>query len=187
MDRAIWCCIAPYLLYPRSRNPRERAKTSYLAQLLLDLYGISKLPTRDRWINEQTFKLHDTIGWIRALVDAPSKTDIRDFAWGQKNKETRSDYLTTHRVIALCLRLEHNRDKDIWFSIENAKIICQSEPLKDYHSGRNKIDDALRYYKKSSHLIFGMLQAAANDGNHSALRVPERKHVNHYAKTATNM
>ena len=55
--------------------------------------------------------------------------------------------------------------------------MCLGDPLRDYHSGENKIRDALTKYKKSAHFIFGMLQAAANDGNRSALLVPERKHL----------
>ena len=179
VNRAIWCCIAPYILYPQHRIPRENVRTFYLAKILIDLDGLpkKKLQARDRRIIEDTRKLHDLMGWIRALIDAPSSTDVRDFEWGRKNELTRNDYLTVHRVILLYLRMQRNPDKDVWLSMENAKIICQSEPLQDRHSGRNKIDAALRDYKKSSSLIFGMLQALANDGIRTALLVPQRTHV----------
>ena len=67
VDRAIWCCIAPYILYPRHRTPRENIRTFYLAKILLDLDEIPKkrLQARDRRIIEDTRKLHDLVGWIQ--------------------------------------------------------------------------------------------------------------------------
>ena len=117
------------------------------------------------------------MGWIRALVDAPPREDVRDIDWGGKRKLVRRDYLTVHRIISLYLRMERHRDKDAWLSMKSARKICQSDPMQDRHSGKNKIEDALRDYKKSSSLIFGMLQASANDGNRTTLLVPQRVHL----------
>jgi hypothetical protein len=185
VNRAIWCCIAPYLLRPKSKRMISNLKTTYLAQLVLDLDRI-KLKSSDRRIKQMAYEWQsNTRGWIEALVDAPNRSDIDDYEWGLEDSETKTDYLTTYRIVALYLRMirsikeeKNNRKKEkIWFSIQNAIFICQSDPLQGYHSADDKIWDALRRYKKSSHLIFGMLQAAANAGTQNKLIPPTLEHV----------
>jgi hypothetical protein len=145
VNRAIWCCIAPYILRPRHKIMIENVRSLYLAKLLLDLDGFPKKEqTRYRRIIEDTRNIHDLVGWIRALINAPPGKDVRDIDWGGKRKLVRRDYLTVHRIVSLYLRMERHRDKDVWLSMKNARKICQSDPMQDRHSGKNKIEDALR-------------------------------------------
>ena len=99
VDRAIWCCIAPYLLRPKSKRMREKIRTHYLAQLVLDLHNPKKkLAALDRRIKQLAFDVHtDTIGWIQALIDTPATTDIKEYEWAQDDEKTTKDYLTTHQ------------------------------------------------------------------------------------------
>jgi hypothetical protein len=160
VNRAIWCCIAPHLLRPKSKRMISNLKATYLAQLVLDLDRI-KLKSSDRRIKQMAYEWQsNTLGWIEALVDAPNRSDIDDYEWGLEDSETKTDYLTTYRIVALYLRMirsikeeKNNRKKEkIWFSIQNAIFICQSDPLQGYHSADDKIWDALRRYNAQREL-----------------------------------
>ena len=114
VDRAIWCCIAPYLLRPKSKQIISNIKATYLAQLVLDLDRV-KLTSLDRRIKQKAYEWQsNTLRWIEALVDAPDRTDIKDYEWGQEDPDVKKDYLTTYRIVSLYLRMMYaKKEKEI--------------------------------------------------------------------------
>lgn len=200
--RAMWACIAPYLISLDRPGKEERPKIDirgqiqkqskpsrirwrirsvYLARFLLFADdGNSRTPRKGNGPNPSkniiASILHSQplMEWISDLIDAPSNKSLK-IRWRNSSK----DLLTVFKIASVYLRMQASDDERARWSLESAKRICRAPISKgDWWRSKRYIGKALRRHRASTHIIFGMIQAILEkEAEGGPLPVANTKHV----------
>lgn len=200
--RAMWACIAPYLIsrdkpgkeqqpkidsrghirqQSKPSRVRWRIRSVYLGRFLLFTDNANEGTLRkgkgsnsSRDIRASILRSQPLLEWISDLIDAPSKNNLR-IRWRKSSK----DLLTVFKVVSVYLRMQASDDERVRWSLDRAKRICREPSTEgDWWKYKRYIDDALTRHRASAHIIFGMIQAILEkEAQGGPLSVAKTKHV----------
>lgn len=165
--RAMWACIAPYLISPdrpgKEQKPkidirgqiwkqsklsriRWRIRSVYLGRLLL---FVDDRPNLSKNIIASILRSQPLMEWISDLIDAPSNKGLK-IRWRKSSK----DLLTVFKIVSVYLRMQASADDRARWSLESAKRICRAPSSKgDWWKSKRYIGKALRRHRASTHII----------------------------------